>query len=98
MATVTVRYEDDTTNPVAKMTAVHISVADVDITNEETDAPILYYVSADHATADQARSVVFSGPFTWDGWIAPEAGAWTFNLRTEADDVSVANSGAVTFA
>ena len=98
MATVTVRYEDDTVNPVAKMTAVHISAAGVDITNEITDAPILYYLSADHATADQAKSVVFSGDFSWDGWIAPAAGAWTFNLRTAANDASVANSGAITFS
>jgi hypothetical protein len=98
MATVAIRYEDDTVNPVAKMTAVHISVTDVDITNETTNAAILYYLSADHATADQARSVVFSGDFTWDGWVAPVAGAWTFNLRTVTNDASVADSGAQTFS
>lgn len=98
MATVTVRYEDDTSNPVAKMTAVHISATDVDITDEVTDAAINYYLSAECAGQDTARSVVFSGDFTWDGWVAPAAGAWTFNLRKTSDDSSVANSGAITFS
>jgi hypothetical protein len=97
MVAVNVRYQDDTENPVATRSAVHIEATAVDITDETDNSAINYYISADHATADQARSVVFSGDFTWDGWVAPESGAWTFNLRKTEDDSSVADSGAITF-
>jgi|WetSurSiteA1Bulk_404760.scaffolds.fasta_scaffold18958_3 hypothetical protein len=98
MATVTVRYEDDTVNPVAKMTAVHISATGVDITDETTNAELRYYMTAECAGQDTAKSVVFSGDFDWHGWVAPAAGAWTFHLRADLDDSSVANSGVITFS
>jgi hypothetical protein len=97
MATVALTYEDDTANPIATITAVNVVSAAVDSVNETTDAEIRYYLSAEHATADDARSPVFSGDYTWLGWIAPASGAWTFHLRAALDDSSVANSGAVTF-
>lgn len=97
MATVTVRYEDDTSNPVAKMTAVHIAAADVDNVDETDNSEIRYYLSAECTGQDTAKTPVFSGAYSWDGWVAPAAGAWTFHLRKDADDSTVANSGAVTF-
>ena len=97
MATVTLVYEDDTANPVATMTAVNIVSASVDSVDEATDAEITYYLSAECTGQDTAKSPVFSGDYTWLGWIAPAAGAWTFHLRATADDSSVANSGAITF-
>lgn len=98
MATVAVRYEDDTANPVAKMTAVHISATDVDIVDETDNSEIRHYISAECTGQDTAKSVVFAGNFSWDGWVAPAAGDWTFHLRKTADDSSVANSGAITFS
>lgn len=97
MATVTVRYEDDTANPIATVTAVHIEAASVDYVDETDNSEIRYYLSAEHASYDNAKSEVFAGDFTWNGWVAPTSGAWTFHLRKVADDSSVANSGAVTF-
>ena len=97
MATVALVYEDDAANPVATITAVNVVSDEVDIVNETTDAEIRHYLTAEHATADAARSPVFSGDYTWLGWIAPAAGAWTFHLRAAIGDGSVANSGAVTF-
>lgn len=97
MATVTVRYEDDDSNPVATVTAVHITASDVDHVDESDNSAISYYLSAETDDFEAARSVVFSGPsFTWDGWIAPDAGAWNFFLRRVSDDVQVANT-TVTF-
>jgi hypothetical protein len=97
MATVTVRYEDDTENPVAKMTAVHIAAASVDNVDETDNSEIRHYLTAECTDQDTAKSVVFAGDFTWDGWVAPAAGDWTFHLRKDSDDSSVANSGAITF-
>jgi len=98
MATVAVRYEDDTANPIAKMTAVHISATSVDNVDETDNSEIRYYLSAEATDQDTAKSVVFAGDFTWDGWVAPAAADWTFHLRKVSDDSSVANSGAITFA
>jgi hypothetical protein len=87
MATVTKR---PTGNPTAKRDAIHIKANDVDSVNEETNAEIRYYLSAEHPSYDAARSQVFSGDFEWNGWIPPVAGEWTIHLRRVADDVSVA--------
>jgi len=101
MATVTVRYEDDTANPIATRTVVHITAADVDFVDEATNGEIRYYISAEGATytaeSPFPRTEVFAGNFTWNNWVAPAADAWTFHLRKVADDSSVANSGAITF-
>ena len=96
--TVAVRYEDDSSNPIATRTAVHITATDVDFVDETDNSEIRYYLSAETDDHDAARSVVFSGagPFTWDGWVAPDAGAWNFFLRQDADDVQVADT-TVTF-
>jgi len=97
MVAVALRYEDDTENPVATVTAVHIEATGVDYVDETDNSEVRYYISAEHATADDAKSVVFAGDFTWDNWVAPDDGAWTFHLRKDEDDSSVANSGAITF-
>lgn len=88
MATVTKRPDG---NPVAARDAIHIKANDVVSVDPVTDAEITYYLSAEHATADDARSQVFSGDFEWNGWIPPESGAWTIHLRKVSDDSSVAN-------
>lgn len=95
---VAVRYEDDSADPVAAMTAVWITASDVDNVDEATNDPITYYLSAECSGEDTAKSEVFAGDFTWQGWIAPAAGDWTFHLRKVEDDSSVADSGAVTFS
>lgn len=97
MATVTVRYEDDDSNPIATQTACHIVASDFDYVDESDDSEIRYYLSAETDDFEAARSVVFSGPgpFTWDGWIAPDAGTWNFFLRRASDDVQVANTSKV---
>ena len=95
---VAVRYEDDSADPVAKMTAVWITASDVDNVDESTNSPINYYLSAECTGQDTAKSEVFSGDFTWQGWIAPAAGDWKFYLRKQEDDSAVANSGTVTFS
>ncbi len=79
-----------TPNPIATQTAMHIIATDVDKTDEVTNAPIGYYLSAEQAGHDAARSVVFSGDFVWDGWVPPLAGLVTVHLRKEADDAAVA--------
>lgn len=102
MATaVTVRYEDDTANPIATRTAVHITATEVDFVDETDNSEIRYYLSAEGASyTDESpapRSEVFAGDFTWNNWVAPAADDWTFHLRKVSDDSSVADSGAVTF-
>jgi len=93
-ASVTVRYEDDSSNPVATRTAVHVTATGFDYVDETDNSEIRYYLSAETDDHDAARSVVFSGPgpHVWDGWIAPDPGAWNFFLRQAADDVQVANT------
>ena len=78
-------------NPVATIDAMHITASDVDGVDEATNAEIRYYLSAESPFWDAARSVVFSGDFTWDGWIPPAAGDWVVHLRKVSDDSSVAN-------
>lgn len=97
---VAVRYEDDSADPVAAMTACWIAATDVDFVDETDNSSIRYYLSAECPTysLETPRSEVFAGDFTWQGWIAPAAGEWTFHLRKVEDDSSVANSGAVTFS
>lgn len=92
MASVSLVYEDDTSNPIAKQTVVNVVSADVDSVDETTDAEITYYLSAECTGQDTAKSPVFSGNYSWLGWIAPAAGSWTFHLRKTADDSSVANT------
>jgi len=98
MATVTVRKGDGITTLLAKSTVVHISASGVDNVDETDNSEIRYYISAECAGQDSARTPVFAGDFTWDGWVAPAAGSWTFHLRKVSDDSSVANSGAQVFA
>ena len=88
MATVTTTYSG---NPKAAVDAMHISANDVDSVDEATNAEIRYYLSAEHASHDAARSPVFSGDYTWEGWIPPVSGSWTVHLRQVSDDASVAN-------
>jgi len=80
-----------TGNPKAAVDAMHISANEVDSVNETTNAEIRYYLSAEHAAWNAARSPVFSGDYTWEGWIPPTDGSWTIHLRQSADDASVAN-------
>lgn len=80
-----------TGNPTAAVDAIHISANDVDSVDEATNAEIRYYLSAESAFHDAARSPVFSGDYTWQGWIPPIAGTWTIHLRQVSDDASVAN-------
>lgn len=98
---VSVRYEDDTSNPIATRTAVHVSATDVDFVDETDNSEIRYYIAAEGATytgqSPAPRSEVFAGDFTWNNWVAPAADDWTFHLRKVSDDSSVANSGAITF-
>jgi len=98
---VSVRYEDDSANPIATRTAVHISATDVDFVDETDNSEVRYYISAEGAayTAESPypRTEVFAGDFTWNNWVAPAADDWTFHLRKVSDDSSVADSGAVTF-
>lgn len=98
MVAVAIRYEDDTVDPVSKMTAIHIAATEVDNVDETDNSEIRYYLSAECTGQDTAKSVVFAGDFSWDGWVAPAAGSWTFHLRKVSDDSSVANSGAVTIS
>lgn len=98
MATVTVRYEDDSADPIAKVTSMFINAVDVDGVDESDNSEIRYYLSAECTGQDTAKSEVFSGDFTWQNWHAPAAGSWTFHLRKVSDDSSVANSGAKTFS
>lgn len=99
MATVTVRYEDDSVNPTAKKSAVHVTAADFDFVDETDNSETRYFLSAETDDHEAARSVVFSGPgpFTWDGWVAPDAGVWNFFLRRVSDNVQVA-SRTITYA
>jgi len=90
VAAVVVRYEDDAANPVATKTAVHITGSGADYVNEATNAINRFYLSAEHATYDAARSTEFEGDFLWDNWIAPTDGVWTFLLRQASDDAAVA--------
>ena len=78
-------------NPVAGVDAMHIKANDVDSVDETTDAEIRYYLSAECAWHDAARSPVFSGDYEWEGWIPPIAGAWSIELRQVSDDASVAS-------
>jgi hypothetical protein len=94
---VAIRYEDDSANPIATRTAVAIEATDVDFVDETDNSEIRYYLSAEHAAYDNARSEVFAGDFSWPNWVAPTSGSWTFYLRKVSDDSSVADSGAVTF-
>jgi hypothetical protein len=80
-----------TANPVAGVDAIHIKANEVDSVDEETDAEIRYYLSAESAYHDAARSPVFSGDYEWDGWIPPIAGPWAIELRQVSDDASVAS-------
>jgi hypothetical protein len=93
---VDVRYEDDTANPKATVSAVHIEATEVDFVDETDNSEIRYYLSAEHGAYDAARSPVFAGDYTWDGWVAPTSGVWTFHLRKVSDDSSVAEQS-VTF-
>lgn len=77
-------------NPKAAVDAMHIAANDVDSVDEATNEEIRYYLSAEHAGHDAARSPVFSGDYTWQGWIPPLAGLWTIKLRKVSDDSSVA--------
>jgi hypothetical protein len=79
-----------TPNPIATTTAMHITANEVDSTDETDNSEIRYYLSAEFADYDAARSVVFSKDFTWDDWIPPVEGLCTVHLRQDADDVSVA--------
>lgn len=92
MAVVTVRYEDDDSNPVATKTAVHITASGFDYVDETDNSIENFFLSAETDDHEAARSVVFSGPgpFVWDNWIAPDAGVWNFFLRQESDGVQVA--------
>lgn len=87
---VTLRYEDDSDNPVATRTAVHITASDVDVVDETDNSINRYYLSAESAVHDAARSPEFEGNYTWDNWVAPTSGVWTFRLRSAADDSNVA--------
>lgn len=78
-------------NPVAGVDAMHISANDVDSVDETDNSEIRYYLSAECAYHDAARSPVFSGDYTWQGWIPPIAGPWSIELRKESDDSSVAS-------
>ena len=73
----------------AAKTALHIMADEVDAVDEATAAPIRYYLSAEHAAHDAARSPVFSGNGEWEGWIPPVTGGWTIHVRKESDDSSV---------
>lgn len=102
VAAIDIRYEDDTGNPVATETAVHIEATGLDFIDETQDPeadpaqnPIRsFYLSAEKAgVTDEHRSPVFqSDRYTWDGWIAPESGPWTFHARLVSDDSSVASA------
>jgi len=89
---VAVRYEDDSSNPIATKTAVHISATDVDFVDETDNSEIRYYLSAEHGAHDAAHSEVFAGDYTWHGWVAPTSGTWTFHLRKVSDDSAVAQA------
>lgn len=89
---VALRYEDDSVNPVATHTAVHISATDVDFVDEATNGEIRYYLSAESGVHDAARSVEFAGDFTWDNWIAPTSGVWNFRLRKVSNNAIAAQT------
>lgn len=87
MATVTTTF---TGNPTATVDAMNIKANDVDNVDEETNAEIRYYLSAEATGVDSGRSPVFSGDYEWLGWIPPEAATYTVHLRKVEDDSSVA--------
>lgn len=87
MATVTKRPAG---NPTAKVDAIHILASDVVGIDPVTNAELRYYLSAEHASYDAARTQIFSGDFEWNGWIPPKVGTWTVHLRKVSDDSSVA--------
>jgi len=90
-AVVAVRYEDDSANPKAATTAMHISVTGADFVDETDNSIRRFYLSAEHGSYDAARSPEFeSDRYEWDGWIPPVAGLWTCVLRNAADDSLVA--------
>ena len=88
MATITRRPTGDVT---AAVTALHILANDVDSTDEETNAEIRYYMTAEAAGENTLTSPVFSGDYEWQGLVLSAAGSWTLHLRKESDDSSVAN-------
>ena len=89
---VSIRYEDDTANPVATKTAFHITGSGADYVDETDNSINRFYLSAEHGSYDAARSPEFEGDFLWDNWIAPVAGLWTFHLRQVSDDAAVAQA------
>lgn len=102
-AAVALRYEDDTANPVALRTVVHVEATGLTVNETQTHDnivadppvkadPITYYLTAEHAIEDDLVSVRFQGEeFTWDDVIFPASGAWTVHVRKDEDDTSVAN-------
>ena len=87
MATVTTTFSG---NPKAAVDALHLSANSVDSVDETDNSEIRYYMSAESASHDAARSPIFSGDYDWQGWIPPIAGLWTIHLRKVSDDSSVA--------
>lgn len=101
-AAIAARYEDDTENPVATVTAVHIEATGLTV-NETQDSegisaetppdPITYYISVEKSGQDSLVSVRFQGEeFTWDGLIFPASGTWAMKVRKDSDDSQVVSA------
>lgn len=102
-ATVTVRYGgSDDGNPIAKVTAVHISSTELpkntstgyDATKHPASPEVTYYFSAEKAGQDDLRSQVFApddGHGEWQGLVFPASGVWAVHARKVADDSSAAS-------
>ena len=105
-AAIALRYEDDTSNPVATMTAVAVQATGLTVQETQTSqhiidgvlaAAIRYYLTGERVGSDDLVSPRFEGAaYTWDNLVIPTAGSWTFHVRKDSDDSSVANSGAIT--
>lgn len=99
-AAVTIRYEDDTANPIALLTAVHVEATGLTLNetqtsegvDEETLAdPITYYIRGRCTGVDDLISPRFQGPgYVWDDVIFPAEGSWVVTVRKDSDDSQVA--------
>ena len=102
VAAIAARYEDDTDDPIATVTAVAIEATGLTVNETQTSDniedevaadPITYYLTAEKAGSDDLVSPRFQGAaFTWDNVIFPDNGTWAMHVRKDEDDSSVVSA------
>lgn len=106
VAAIEVRYEDDTENPVAGVTSIHVKATDLDnvtvttVDDEQVRTEHLYYFQVLKGSTEVGRSHVFSpsveGDAYWDDYTFADDGAHTVKVMEVGTPDTQAATASVT--